>query len=144
MITGLAGASVWSEDLNRLLPFYRDVLGLTATVETPGFVLLGKPGTPALALGTHSAVRGRNGARAGAERRPGTPHGGPDERRRRRGLEAAEGRRGRVHREAHRLRRRAARDPQGSRRQLRPAAAVQALKRCRGCLQNGGGRGTLR
>ncbi len=28
MITGLRGASIWSEDLNNLLPFYRDVLGL--------------------------------------------------------------------------------------------------------------------
>jgi predicted enzyme related to lactoylglutathione lyase len=60
MIKGLAGATIWSEDLDRLLPFYRDVLGLTVTVESPGFVLLANPGTPALALGTHSEVRGRN------------------------------------------------------------------------------------
>jgi predicted enzyme related to lactoylglutathione lyase len=60
MIKGLAGATIWSEDLNRLLPFYRDVLGLTVAIDSPGFVLLGKPGTPALALGTHSEVRGRN------------------------------------------------------------------------------------
>lgn len=26
MITGLRGVSIWSEDLNNLLPFYRDVL----------------------------------------------------------------------------------------------------------------------
>jgi predicted enzyme related to lactoylglutathione lyase len=55
MITGLAGASIWSEDLNNLLPFYRDVLGLAVTVQTPGFVVLG-----GLGLGTHSEVRGRN------------------------------------------------------------------------------------
>jgi predicted enzyme related to lactoylglutathione lyase len=55
MITGLAGASIWSEDLNNLLPFYRDVLGLKVSVETPGFVVLGGVG-----LGTHSHVRGRN------------------------------------------------------------------------------------
>jgi predicted enzyme related to lactoylglutathione lyase len=55
MITGLAGASIWSEDLNNLLPFYRDVLGLKVSVETPGFVVLGGIG-----LGTHSDVRGRN------------------------------------------------------------------------------------
>ena len=55
MITGLAGASIWSEDLNNLLPFYRDVLGLEVSVQTPGFVVLGE-----LGLGTHSQVRGRN------------------------------------------------------------------------------------
>ncbi len=55
MITGLAGASIWSEDLNNLLPFYRDVLGLEVSVQTPGFVVLG-----GLGLGTHSDVRGRN------------------------------------------------------------------------------------
>jgi len=60
MITGLRGATIWSEDLNRLLPFYRDVLGLPVTVETPGFVVLGPREGPALALGTHSEVRGRN------------------------------------------------------------------------------------
>ena len=60
MIKGLAGATVWSENLNRLLPFYRDVLGLTVGTESPGFVLFGKPGAPALGLGTHSEVRGRN------------------------------------------------------------------------------------
>ena len=55
MITELRGASIWSEDLNKLLPFYRDVLGLKVSIETPGFVLLG-----GLGLGTHSEVRGRN------------------------------------------------------------------------------------
>ena len=28
MITGLRGTSIWSEDLNNLLPFYRDVWDL--------------------------------------------------------------------------------------------------------------------
>jgi catechol 2,3-dioxygenase-like lactoylglutathione lyase family enzyme len=60
MIKGLAGATIWSEDLNKLLPFYRDVLGLAVGVQTPGFVVLAPPGEPALALGTHSEVRGRN------------------------------------------------------------------------------------
>lgn len=27
MITGLRGATIWSEDVNNLLPFYRDLLG---------------------------------------------------------------------------------------------------------------------
>ena len=58
-----AGASIWSEDLNNLLPFYRDVLGLKVGMESPGYVLLGKDAmtAPALGLGTHSEVRGRNG-----------------------------------------------------------------------------------
>lgn len=60
MIKGLRGASIWSEDLKNLLPFYRDVLGLKVGLETPGFVVLGDPGGPALALGTHSQVHGRN------------------------------------------------------------------------------------
>lgn len=60
MITGLRGATIWSEDLNNLLPFYRDVLGLEVGLETPGFVVLGDPGAPALGLGTHSQVHGRN------------------------------------------------------------------------------------
>ena len=55
MITGLRGTSIWSEDLNNLLSFYRDVLGLEVTTQTPGFVVLG-----GLWLGTHSEVRGRN------------------------------------------------------------------------------------
>ena len=55
MITGLRGASIWSEDLNNLLPFYRDVLGLEVTSETPGFVVLG-----GVWLGTHSEVHSRN------------------------------------------------------------------------------------
>jgi catechol 2,3-dioxygenase-like lactoylglutathione lyase family enzyme len=59
MITGLRGASIWSENLNNLLPFYRDVLGLKVRVQTPGFVVFGDRDAPALALGTHSEVRGR-------------------------------------------------------------------------------------
>jgi len=60
MITGLRGATIWSEDLNKLLPFYRDVLGLPVGVQTPGFVVLGTREGPALALGTHSDVHGQN------------------------------------------------------------------------------------
>ena len=36
MIMGLRGATIWSEDLKGLLPFYRDVLGLPVTVDTLG------------------------------------------------------------------------------------------------------------
>jgi len=62
MIKQFAGASIWSEDLNNLLPFYRDVLGIKVTMESPGFVLLGgnPPESPALGLGTHSKVHGSN------------------------------------------------------------------------------------
>jgi predicted enzyme related to lactoylglutathione lyase len=60
MIKGLAGATIWSEDLNKLLPFYRDVLGLPVRNQTPEFVVVGEAGAPALGLGTHSEVRGRN------------------------------------------------------------------------------------
>ena len=60
MIKGLRGASIWSEDLGNLLPFYRDVLGLKVALQTPGFVVLGELDAPTLALGTHSQVRGRN------------------------------------------------------------------------------------
>lgn len=60
MITGLRAASVWSEDLDNLLPFYRDRLGLKVAVETPGFVVFGDRAGATLGLGTHSEVRGRN------------------------------------------------------------------------------------
>src|SRR5262249_60001889 len=60
MIKGLFGATRWSEDLNTLLPFYRDLLGLPVAIQIPGFVVLGKLGAATLALGTHSEVHGRN------------------------------------------------------------------------------------
>jgi catechol-2,3-dioxygenase len=40
MIKKFAGASIWSEDLHNLLPFYRDVLGLKVVHESTGFVVL--------------------------------------------------------------------------------------------------------
>lgn len=62
MITQFSGASLWSEDLNNLLPFYRDVLGINVTMESPGFVILGatSPDAPGMGLGTHSEIHGRN------------------------------------------------------------------------------------
>jgi predicted enzyme related to lactoylglutathione lyase len=59
MIKGLRVSSIWSEDLTKLLPFYRDILGLKVGMEAPGFVVLGDPGGAALALGTHSEVHGK-------------------------------------------------------------------------------------
>jgi predicted enzyme related to lactoylglutathione lyase len=58
MIGRLGGATVWSSDLNNLLPFYRDVVGLTPSMVTEGFVLFGDQSEPAFALGTHSEVHG--------------------------------------------------------------------------------------
>ena len=60
MLKGLSGATIWSEDLNNLLPFYRDTLGLKPSVETDGFVVLGDGNSATLALGTHSEVKGKN------------------------------------------------------------------------------------
>ena len=60
MIKGLAGSSIWSADLNNLLPFYRDTLGLKTSMESPGFVLFGDTNGPTLALRTHSEVKGKN------------------------------------------------------------------------------------
>jgi predicted enzyme related to lactoylglutathione lyase len=60
MIKGLSAVSVWSADLNNLLLFYRDVLGLKVSIQSPRFVVLGEPGGPSVGLGTHSDVRGRN------------------------------------------------------------------------------------
>ena len=60
MIKGLRGATIWSEDLHNLLPFYRDLLGFKVGLKIEGFVVLGDVSTPTLALGTHSEVRGRN------------------------------------------------------------------------------------
>ena len=62
MINRLAGASIWSEDLHNLLPFYRDVLGLKVSMESPTYVILGGGELHAatLALATHSEVHGSN------------------------------------------------------------------------------------
>ncbi len=62
MIKGLSTAGIWSEDMQKnLLPFYRDVLGMTVSVDTPEFVVLGtNPGGPSVTLGTHSDVKGKN------------------------------------------------------------------------------------
>ena len=62
MITGLSGAAIWSEDMQKsLLPFYRDVLGLPVALDTPEFAVLGADASgPSVTLGTHSEVKGKN------------------------------------------------------------------------------------
>ena len=83
MINGLRAVSIWSADLNNLLPFYRDVLGLQVAIQSPRFVVLGGPGAPRSALGTHSEVRGRNAD-------PARHMVGPGDRRPRGGLDTAD------------------------------------------------------
>jgi predicted enzyme related to lactoylglutathione lyase len=61
VIKGLSTAGIWSEDIQKnLLHFYRDVLGLSVSVDTPEFVVLGNPRGPSVTLGTHSDVKGKN------------------------------------------------------------------------------------
>src|SRR5712692_5695317 len=55
MLSGLHSVLIWSEDVNRLLPFYRDVLGLKPLVATEQFAVFPEVG---LRIGTHSEVRG--------------------------------------------------------------------------------------
>lgn len=60
MIKGFGGATIWSQDLNNLLPFYRDTLGLKPSMESERFVLFGDVNAPTLGLGSHSDVKGKN------------------------------------------------------------------------------------
>lgn len=60
MITRFGGATIWSSDLNRLLPFYRDTMGMPIALESPDLVILGEMEQPSLCLGTHSEIRGPN------------------------------------------------------------------------------------
>jgi predicted enzyme related to lactoylglutathione lyase len=62
MIKGLLSAGIWSEDIQKtLLPFYRDVVGLPVSHDTPEFVVFGNdPSAPSFTLGTHSEVKGKN------------------------------------------------------------------------------------
>jgi predicted enzyme related to lactoylglutathione lyase len=65
MLKGLSGATIWSEDLNNLLPFYRDLLRLPVAYDTPGFVGFGQRADAGgyagayFGLGSHSEVKGR-------------------------------------------------------------------------------------
>jgi predicted enzyme related to lactoylglutathione lyase len=57
MIKGFQGVIISTEDLTRLLPFYRDTLGLGTQRESDGFAVLG---VGQLALGHHSEVKGKS------------------------------------------------------------------------------------
>ena len=57
MIEGLAGIIIWTDNLERLLPFYRDKLGLVPYSVQPDFVAFSF-GDVRLSLGLHSQVSG--------------------------------------------------------------------------------------
>ncbi len=58
MIKGVHSVIVWTEDLGRLLPFYRDTLGLRTEMDTPEFVVFAADQGAQLCLGVHSEVKG--------------------------------------------------------------------------------------
>ena len=60
MLKRLVSATIWSHDLNNLLPFYRDTLGLKMGMQSERFVAFGEDeNEPILGLGSHSEVSGR-------------------------------------------------------------------------------------
>ena len=59
MIKGLRISSIFSEDVEKLLPFYRDTVGLTVGQGGDGFYVMGDVSGPVLGLGTHSEVHGK-------------------------------------------------------------------------------------
>ena len=60
MIRGLAGVILWTDDLDGMVDFYRDTLGLTPHSERPAFVSF-KWGNVRLGIGSHSNVKGASG-----------------------------------------------------------------------------------
>ena len=62
MLRGIHSVLIWREDVNRLLPFYRDVLCLHTEMEGDGFVVFQASTGGQLALGAHSEVEGRSRA----------------------------------------------------------------------------------
>ena len=57
MIDSLAGAIIWTEQLDRMASFYRDTLRLPVHSERPYFVAF-QLGAARLSVGTHSEVHG--------------------------------------------------------------------------------------
>ena len=58
IIEGVAGVIIWTDNLERLLRFYRDLLGLRPHSVQPHFVAF-RFGDVRLSLGVHSQVSGR-------------------------------------------------------------------------------------
>lgn len=90
MVIPLAWASIWSADLNSLLPFDRDVPGLEE-----------RPDGRIRRVRRAQAGCAQLGAQARC--RSGAAHGRPHVPRQRSGMEALEALRGRVHRGSHNL-----------------------------------------
>ena len=59
MIERVVGVVIWTEDLETLVEFYRDTLGLTPHSVRPDFVAF-RWGNMRLSIGKHSDVRGRS------------------------------------------------------------------------------------
>lgn len=60
MLKRFSNVTVWSQDLNNLLPFYRDTLGLKVAMQDERFVAFGESeDEPGLCLGSHSEVKGK-------------------------------------------------------------------------------------
>lgn len=57
MLKGFHGVIIWTEDMKRLLPFYKDTLGLPTQMEADEFAVF-QGGQ--LALGQHSEVKGKS------------------------------------------------------------------------------------
>lgn len=57
MIQGLAGVIIWTDSLERMVPFYRDRLGLKVHSLQPDFVAF-RFGDVRLSIGLHSQVSG--------------------------------------------------------------------------------------
>jgi predicted enzyme related to lactoylglutathione lyase len=58
VIRGLAGTTIFSEDHTKLVPFYRDTLGVPVLSEANGFTFFGAPDGAQLLMGSHSELRG--------------------------------------------------------------------------------------
>src|SRR3990172_6418835 len=58
MIKGVHSVIIWTDDLGRLMPFYRDVVGLTPTMEGDAFAVFQAESGAQLLLGRHSEVKG--------------------------------------------------------------------------------------
>ena len=62
MIRGLSGVIIWTDDLDSMVEFYLDTLGLTPHSVRPAFVSF-KWGDVRLGIGTHAQVAGRSSDR---------------------------------------------------------------------------------
>jgi predicted enzyme related to lactoylglutathione lyase len=60
MIKGVNSVVIWTEDVKKLAPFYRDTLGLKATEMGDEGALFELGGRQQLGLGLHSEVKGRS------------------------------------------------------------------------------------